>query len=70
MNVLVVSYSLFIFLHGGMAACYSKLTLLHGGMTTANEVRTIGCTSPGFSCLSNIYYMYSHVQLVSAFMNV
>ena len=40
-----------------MAACYSKLTLLHGGMTTANEVRTIGCTSPGFSCL---YYMYSH----------
>ena len=63
MNVLVVSNSLFIFIHGGMAACYSKLKLLRGGMTTANEVRTIGCTSPGFSCLSNMYYMYSHHSL-------
>ena len=27
---------------------------------TANEVSTIGCTSPSFSCLSNVCYMCSH----------
>ena len=30
------------------------------GLTTGNEASTIGCTSPGFSCLSNMYYMCSN----------
>ena len=29
-------------------------------MYVANEVSTTGCTSPGFSGLSNMYYMYDH----------